>query len=198
MELYHHLTSLAVFAVAAAFTPGPNNVLLMASGANYGFRRTVPHVIGTMLGFFAALLGVAFGLGVVFTRYPLAQDMLKLAGCIYLLYLAWRIATARRLDRSGEGRPFSIYEAAGFQLVNPKGWMVIISAMTAFTLTGEAYYGSATMVIVVFMIVTLGAASTWAGFGSAIGSLLQTDRAYRTFNLVMGLLTASAVVLLFV
>lgn len=197
MELYHHLSSLAVFAIALAFTPGPNNVLLMASGANFGFRRTIPHLVGTMFGFLVVLVGVAFGLGVVFARYPLAQDVLKFIGCVYLLYLAWRIATTRRFDRKGESRPFSFYEAAGFQLVNPKGWMAIVSGMTAFTLSGEAYDRSALMVVVVFMIVTAGAASTWAGFGTAIGSLLQTEKAYRIFNLTMGALTASAVVLLF-
>lgn len=196
MELYHHLAPLLFFAFATAFTPGPNNVLLMASGANFGFRRTVPHLFGTFFGFSLTLVAVALGFGFIFETYPWLKSLLKLAGCAYLFYLAWRIATARRSDGSGGGRPLSVVEAAGFQLLNPKGWMVILSAMTAFTLSGEAYARSALSVVVVFLLVTVGAATTWAGFGTGIARLLKTDRAYRRFNIAMALLTAASVVLI--
>lgn len=191
------LVPLTVFAVAAAFTPGPNNIMLTASGANFGFRRTIPHMLGITMGFSLLMLGVAFGLGVLFTTYPAIQKALRFAGCAYLLYFAWRIATARRPNGADGGRPFTVWQAAGFQFVNPKAWMMGISAMTAFTLSGAAYNRSALLVVAIFVVVTVGAVATWAGFGTAIGKLLKTQRAYQMFNVSMAVLTAGSILLLF-
>jgi threonine/homoserine/homoserine lactone efflux protein len=192
------LMPLTVFALAAAFTPGPNNIMLTASGANFGFRRTIPHMLGVTMGFSLLLLGVAFGLGALFSTYPAIQDTLRLAGCAYLLYFAWRIATARRPNGADGGRPFTILQAAGFQFVNPKAWMMGISAMTAFTLSGADYRQSALLVVAVFVLVTVGAVTTWASFGTAIGKLLKTQHAFQMFNVSMALLTVASIFLLFV
>lgn len=190
--------SLLFFSVAAAFTPGPNNIMLTASGANFGFRRTIPHMLGVTGGFTLLLLSVAFGLGVLFTTYPLLQTILKVCGSTYLFYFAWRIATSRRSGSGGDSaRPFTFLQASGFQFVNPKAWMMAISALAAFTLSGEGYTGSAFTVMLVFVVVTVAAVATWSAFGTVIGRLLKSDRAFRVFNISMAILTASSVVLLF-
>lgn len=192
------LMSLFVFASAAGFTPGPNNILLTASGANFGFRRTIPHMTGIAVGFVLLQLLVAFGLGVLFTTYPILQEILKYCGSAYLFYFAWRVATSGRGGRGGEAaRPFTFLQASGFQFMNPKAWMISVSALAAFTLAGDRYAYSALVVVVVFLFVTVFATSAWTAFGTAIGKLLKTERAFRIFNIFMGLLTAGSVILLF-
>ena len=155
-------------------------------------------MLGIAVGFSLLLLGVALGLGVLFTTYPAIQHALRLAGCAYLLYFAWRIANTHRSSRAGSGRPFTFLQAASFQFVNPKAWLMGLSAMTAFTLSGAVYSQSALTVVAVFVLVTVGAVTTWASFGTAIGKLLKTKRAFQIFNVAMALLTAASVVLLFI
>jgi len=137
------LPALVLFAVAASFTPGPNTLMLAASGANHGFRRSLPHMLGITLGFPALLLSVALGLGVVFRGWPLLHEILKIGGAGYLLYLAWRIARAGSPD-SGDagGRPLRFFEAVAFQWVNIKAWMMAVTTISAFTTVGGfLYYG---------------------------------------------------------
>ncbi|MGI9304438.1 MAG: LysE family translocator [Gammaproteobacteria bacterium] len=188
------LLPLVMFTAAAALTPGPNNLMLTASGANFGFRRTLPHVVGILVGFSVLLLAVALGLGALFSRYATLQLALKVIGSAYLLYLAWRIATANRTaQRRSRGRPLNVIEAAAFQFVNPKAWTFAIAAISAFTLSGDDYTRSAALVLIVFAVVTLLSTTAWAAFGTAVGTLLRTDKAYRTFNITMGLLTAASI-----
>ena len=190
--------SLLFFGLAAAFTPGPNNILLTASGANFGFRRTIPHMLGITGGFTVLLLSVAFGLGALFTTYPVLQTALKICGSAYLFYFAWRIATSHRSENSkSTAQPFTFLQASGFQFVNPKAWMMSISALAAFTLTGDRYVSSALIVVLVFISVTVAGVMTWSAFGTLIGRLLKSDRAYRIFNITMAILTVASIALLF-
>ena len=189
----------ALFAFSMSATPGPNNVMLTASGANYGFRRTVPHMLGISSGFLSLIALVAAGLGALFLQYPTLQTALKIAGSAYLLYLGWKIACTapRRVDAdSTDGRPLTYWQAATFQYANPKAWVMAISAVSAFTLTGSDYLLSAIAVSLVCAAVNLPSISLWAGFGVALGRLLRTPRAWRVFNVAMGALTAGCVVLI--
>ena len=198
-DLANLFVPLVMFAVAAAITPGPNNIMLTASGANYGFIRTVPHMAGILAGFCLLLLAIAAGLGVLFERYPGVQTALKIAGSIYLCYFAWRIATARPNNSEADGsKPFSFYQAAGFQFINPKGWLMALSAMSAFTLGGDRYTASVSVLISVFLCVTVISVAVWAGFGTAIGRWLKTPTRFRVFNVTMGLLTVGSIGLLFI
>lgn len=192
------LLPLTLFAFSMSVTPGPNNVMLTASGANYGFRRTLPHMLGVSLGFCSLIVVAAMGLGAVFTHYPGLQASLRVVGSGYLLYLAWRIAHAPPPSERapGEGRPLRFHEAAAFQYVNPKAWVMAITAVGTFTLAGEGYAASAAAVAVVCTLVNLPSVSLWAGFGVAIARVLRTPAAWRTFNVAMGLLTASCVFLI--
>ena len=128
-------SALLVFCFVSSITPGPNNFMLLASGVNFGFARTVPHMLGISAGFLSLLLGVGFGLGAVLTTFPSLHLVRKIAGGAYLLYLAWRIAMSRSLGRAGEAaaRPMTFLEATAFQWVNPKAWVMAVTAMAVYT-----------------------------------------------------------------
>jgi threonine/homoserine/homoserine lactone efflux protein len=127
------LSALLLFAFATSVTPGPNNLMLMASGANYGFRRTVPHMLGISLGHLFMVVVLGLGLAQVFTTWPVAHAMLKVLSVAYMLYLAWRIATAAPPGEArATGRPFTFLEAAAFQWVNPKAWAMALTAISVY------------------------------------------------------------------
>lgn len=200
MDFFVTLAPFILFAFTATFTPGPNNVMLMASGANYGFRATVPHMAGISVGFPVMVMAVGLGLGVAFQRLPLLHEILRWVGSAYLLWFAWRIATAAGPGEAAtRGRPFSFLEAAGFQWVNPKAWMMAISAFAVYSVAGtESSTTKALIFGAVFAAVAVPSVAVWALFGSAIGRLLKSQRARRLFNGAMAALLAASVLLLFV
>lgn len=191
------LLPVAAFSFTMSATPGPNNIMLTASGANFGFRRTIPHMLGVSTGFLTLICVVAMGLGAVFTGYPAMQTALKVVGSLYLIYLGVRIARTRprRIDADDVpvGRPLRFIEAAAFQYANPKAWVMAISAVSTFTLSGDAYAASAALVAVTCSLVNLPSITLWAGFGTAIGRLLSSERSWRLFNLCMGAMTIACV-----
>jgi threonine/homoserine/homoserine lactone efflux protein len=188
-----------LFAISATLTPGPNNVMLLASGANFGLRATTPHIVGISLGFPIMVAAVGLGLGALFEQLPVLHVILRWAGSAYLLWLAWKIATAAGLGRGkNRGRPFTFLEAAGFQWVNPKAWMMAISAYSVYSSPEAEPLLQAFLFGVVFLVVAFPSCGSWAAFGSAIGRLLTSARALRAFNLAMGALLAASVLLLVV
>lgn len=180
--------SLLLFAFTTSVTPGPNNMMLLASGVNFGFRRTIPHMFGIGFGFFSLLLGVGFGLGALLAAFPPLFIALKLAGGLYLLWMAFKIATSRSL---GEGRtgaqPMTFMGAAAFQWVNPKAWVMAVSAMAAYTNPGR-YAFTVLLVALAFAIVNLPSVSTWAGFGSVLREWLSHPVRLKWFNISMAVL----------
>lgn len=185
--------ALLVFAFVTSITPGPNNLMLMASGVNFGFRRTVPHMLGIGIGFLLLLLGVDFGLGAVLVAYPGLHLGLKIAGGVYLLYLAWRIAISRSVAEKdgGAGRPMSFIEAAAFQWVNPKAWVMAVTAMAIYT-NPQAPFFSVLMVACAFALVNLPCVSAWAGFGMALRGFLADPVRLKWFNIGMGFALAAS------
>ena len=130
------LLPLALFAFVSSITPGPNNVMLTASGATFGYRRTLPHMLGISAGVAVMLLMVGAGLGTVFETMPVLYSILKYVGAGYLLYLAWRIASANGMDgAAARSKPFTFLEAAAFQWVNPKAWIMSVGMIHALGLT---------------------------------------------------------------
>ena len=184
------LLALFTFAFATSITPGPNNMMLFASGVSFGFRRTIPHMFGIGAGFFSLLIGVGFGLGAVLDTYPLLFTILKFAGGIYLLYIAWNIAMSRSISGGAAGaRPMSFMEAAAFQWVNPKAWVMALGAMTAYT-APESYAASVLVIAGLFAAVNVPSVSCWAGFGSALRQWLAVPARLKWFNILMGALLA--------
>ena len=186
------LISFATFAVVAAFTPGPNNVMLAASGANYGFRRTLPHIFGILVGFCSLVVAAGLGLATLFMIMPWLYDVLKVISVLFLLYLAWKIGSAGCATTKHKDRPLSFVQAASFQLINPKSITVIISSVTAFTSTAENVGTEVTILLVVFAAVTICATCTWAVFGTAIAHLLTSQTRLRQFNITMSLLLVAS------
>jgi threonine/homoserine/homoserine lactone efflux protein len=181
------LWALFGFALTTSCTPGPNNAMLTASGANFGFVRALPHVAGVTLGFPVMVLAIGVGLGAVFAALPWLHTALKYAGGAYLLWLAWRVANAGRTNGSGEAKPIGFVEAAAFQWVNPKAWIMAIGALAAYTDPNADAWGEAARVAFAFFLSGIVSSTLWCGFGVAIGRLLTTERAFRLFNQAMAL-----------
>lgn len=175
-----------------SITPGPNNLMLLASGVNFGIVRTVPHMLGISIGFLVLLLAVGFGLGAVLTAFPALHTGLKIAGAVYLLYLAWKIATSRSMGGKGEtdARPMRFIDAAAFQWVNPKAWVMAITAMAVYT-NPERPFLSVILIGVAFTVVNLPSVSVWAGFGTALRGFLSDPVRLKWFNIGMGVLLAA-------
>lgn len=189
----------ALFALAAGgtFTPGPNNALLSASGARFGLRATVPHALGVALGFPLMAFAVAVGLGEAFRASPLLQETLRWLGAGLLARLAWRIATSTSSGRaSGRERPWGFVQAAAFQWVNPKAWVMCLAIAAPFV-EGEAPMRDAAVLAAVFVTSGLLSAHAWAAFGAAMGRWLGDGRRLRAFNIAMaGLLLLGVAALL--
>lgn len=187
------LLALAAFALVSSITPGPNNLMLMASGANFGFRRTVPHMLGIGIGFGVMILLVGLGLVRIFDAFPVAHLILSVVGVAYLLFLAWKIAHAAAPDAARTGaHPFTFMQAALFQWVNPKAWQM---ALTAITLYAPDRSATAILwVAVVFAVINLPSVSTWTVMGQQMRRILSSPARLRAFNLCMaGLLVASLI-----
>lgn len=195
MEALALLGPAALYMISMTITPGPNNVMLTASGATYGFLRTLPHIFGILGGCFLLFSGIALGLGLIFERYPSVQFALRVIGSAYLLYLAWKIATAPPPDMRvrGEGRPLSFWQAAAFQFANPKAWVMGLALMAGFLPQGGDAVVNALVLAAFAELVALPCIALWAGFGVAIGQWLDTPRAWQIFNWTMGALTAACV-----
>ncbi len=189
----------ALFAVSMSITPGPNNVMVTASGANFGYRRTIPHLLGIGLGYPAMVAGVGFGLGGVFDAVPELHAVLKYAGSGYILWMAWKIATASGISQLTEqpGRPLTFLQAAAFQWVNPKGWVVAVGAISTFTSLQGDLLLEVGAITLTFACVNYPCASVWTLFGVAIGRLLKRGRWLRIFNMAMGLLLVTSIAPLF-
>lgn len=181
------------FAVVSSVTPGPNNLMLLSSGVTFGFRRTIPHMLGIGVGFVVLLLAVGAGLGALLTALPWLHTALKIAGGLYLLYLAWHIATAGSVDPEGAAgtRPMGFWAAAAFQWVNPKAWLMAVSAMATYTIPAD-YLVTMLLVAAAFGVVNLPCVSVWAALGSALRPLLSSPRLVRGFNVTMALLLVAS------
>ena len=178
--------------MVSAFTPGPNNLMLAASGANFGFRRTLPHIFGILVGFCSLLVAAGLGLTKLFGIVPWLYDVLKVISVLFLLYLAWKIGSAGRATTKDKDRPLSFVQAASFQLVNPKANTVIISSVTAYTSTAENVGAEVTLLLVVFSAATIFATCTWAVFGIAIAHFLTSQTRLSQFNITMALLLVAS------
>ncbi|MEM1267256.1 MAG: LysE family transporter [Pseudomonadota bacterium] len=178
------LSFVQVFA-AAVWTPGPNNAMLAASGATFGFRATLPHLIGVAFGFAAMLFIVALGIGAVFERVPVLEPILRLAGVLLLLWVAWLIATMRPPGAAGgRQRPFTLTEAVLFQWVNPKAWAMTIALAGLFT-APETVLRDASILALLAALIGLTSASGWTGLGAALQRVLAAPGRLRIFNIAM-------------
>lgn len=181
------------FAFASSVTPGPNNMMLIASGVNFGLRRTLWHVAGINIGFPVMLLLSGLGLGQVFQRYPVIYTALKVVGIAYMLWLAWKIARSGPMGESGQssGKPMTFWQAAAFQWVNPKAWAMVVGAIAAYTVP-ENYTVSLLIITGVYALTGTPGSLVWAAFGAALRNFLRDPVKVKWFNLAMALLLVAS------
>jgi threonine/homoserine/homoserine lactone efflux protein len=181
-----------VFAAVASITPGPNNLMMMASGATFGLKRTVPHMAGVVLGFGAMTVAVGLGLAEVLKASPLVFAVLRWAAAAYILYIAYRMVTARGPGVAVTGeRPMSFLGAVAFQWINPKAWVMALAAVGVYAERGR-FLIDVILIAVVFMIVTVPCALTWTGLGSAIRRWFRKPGHLKAFNWTMAILLVAS------
>lgn len=181
------LLPLTAYCALMSGTPGPNNVMLATSGANFGYRRTLPHMLGINAGVFVLTMAVCLGLGAVFARFPAFHATLKVVGALYLVYLAWKLAGASVARSKAASAPLSFVQGAAFQVVNPKTWMKAATIAAVFMPAGLGPVTGALLVSVIGLVVGFPLISLWALFGVAIGRWLDSPLRLRIFNGAMGL-----------
>jgi threonine/homoserine/homoserine lactone efflux protein len=182
------LIGLAVFALVSSIPPGPNNLMLRASGANFGFRRSVPHMLGVSIGFTVMVLLVGVGLMQVFQAYPVTFRLLKIVSVVYLVYLAWRIGTAAppEGDPTATGKPLTFIQAALFQWVNPKAWTMALTAISAYSPSHSIV--AIGFVAAIFGAINLPCISVWTTLGQRLAAVLDSPARLRLFNRLMAVL----------
>ncbi len=181
------------FALITCGTPGPNNMLLTAAGANLGFRASLSTLVAVVSGLNLIMLATALGLGVVFASQPWLHQGLRIIGSGYLLWLAWKLARAGEPGERHVSEMPRWYQAAFLQLLNPKGWFMALSAIGGFTLADQTYWPSAITVLLTFFVMGILTGGCWVLFGAQIRRLIQTAKGWERFNLCMGLMTAGCV-----
>ena len=190
---YQLFTALFLFAFVTVITPGPNNLMLMASGANFGFRRTLPHMIGIGIGMPVLVVCVGIGVMQLFDLWPLSYTILKVLSVAYLLYLAWKIANAAPpKGAEAEGKPLTFLQSAAFQWVNPKAWSMALTSITLYATSRDmtAVLWVAGMYLVVSFIST----TAWTALGQQMRRVLKGPRALRIFNVSMAVLLVATLI----
>jgi len=187
------LLSFAAFAFVMSITPGPNNVIALASGANFGFRRSMPFFTGVALGFPVMLSILAMGFKTVLLTAPWAFDAIRVAGILYLLWMAWHLATAGGIEGNGDRRaePVSVIQSALLQWVNPKAWTIAIGALAAYAVA-DNFWPSIAAMCVLFAVIAWPSTAVWALFGQLVQRWLSTPARLRAFNITMALLLVTS------
>ncbi|MDC5841945.1 LysE family translocator [Vibrio europaeus] len=189
-----YLLSVALFAISSSVTPGPNNIMVMTSGVNFGVKKTMPLLLGICVGFTIMLLLVGLGFGQLFNLFPQLELVIKTIGTAYLLYLAWQIAQSGEVSASGgQSKPLSFMKGALFQWVNGKAWVVAIGAISAFTTIGDTYMSQNLTIAMTFFVASFPCVGLWLMFGSLLSRYLQKPSYLRLFNLTMSILLAISV-----
>jgi threonine/homoserine/homoserine lactone efflux protein len=182
------------YAFVMSITPGPNNVMLTASGATFGFRRTLPHLLGVVFGFVVQLLLVCAGLSALFSRWPALQTALSWAGAAYLVYLGVRMLRSSAANAQGKTRPVRFHEAALFQSLNPKAWVMSITCATLFLPQELGVFLRGAYMASVMEGVGIPCMAVWALFGSSLKDFLATPRPRMIFNVVMAVALAATAI----
>lgn len=188
MELY---IAILVFAASSTVTPGPNNIMIMTSGLNFGIKRSLPHLLGICIGFPLMVTAVGLGFGTVFDIFPLLHEIIKVLGVAYLLYLAWLVASSAPTSMEAEdngSKPLTFLQAALFQWVNPKAWVMATGAVAAFTSQSTEMFIQVMAISLSFLAVGLPCVGSWLLFGSGLKRFLKEAKYQRIFNISMALL----------
>ncbi|SFB81126.1 LysE family translocator [Pseudoalteromonas denitrificans] len=184
-ELISLILPISIFSIIATITPGPNNILLAHSGAHFGIKKTLPHVMGIRLGMISLQATILFGLGNLFKAIPSLQVILSMLATSYIIMLAIKISRSQPPSLDNKQQPMSIVQAACFQLINPKSWAMLLTASSIFTLTGDLFWPSAILSILLFNTVSIPCAFMWVTVGKMVSKKLQDPVFNKRFNFTM-------------
>ncbi|MBL4799387.1 MAG: LysE family translocator [Oleispira sp.] len=191
MELY---LAIFLFGLSAGITPGPNNIMLMTSGMNFGIKKSIPHILGVCIGFPVMVILIGLGFSIIFEQFPILHEVIKILGLAYLLFLSWLIASASPDKLEGKkSKPFTFLQAALFQWVNPKAWVIATSSISAYTTLADNIYWQVLVIAGIFFFAAVISSSTWLVFGRGIKQFLQSPKQQRMFNISMALLLVASV-----
>jgi threonine/homoserine/homoserine lactone efflux protein len=188
------LFALAAFGLIAAATPGPNNIILWASGVKFGFKATLPHVVGTALGLGVIAAASAAGVGALIETFPQIELALKIIGSIYLLYLSYQVAGIGSVRQAEAERPLSLPQAMAFQFVNPKAWFFALTAVSSFRPPEFSVLLGSALVVLTMIVVILPGSTLWAAGGTLINRFISNERTRRVFSIVLALMLVGTVV----
>jgi threonine/homoserine/homoserine lactone efflux protein len=186
------IVALCWFVLVNSITPGPNNIMLATSGVNFGIRRTLPQMAGVFSGVVVITIAIGFGLGSLFNEYPVVRDVLRVAGIAYILFLAWKIASAGSLGGGDLPHPMRYGGSVLFQGVNVKLWMVAVATVALYVRPGHIL-GDTAQVTAVYALVNVPCMFVWAGFGAALRDFLKVPARIRAFNIVMAAALAASI-----
>ena len=190
MEFY---LAILLFTATASITPGPNNIMIMASGVNFGVKRSIPHVLGICLGFPVMVIALGLGLGTIFENFPILHDIIKVLGVAYLLYLAWLIASSSPFEEAASSAmPLRFDQAVLFQWVNPKAWVMATGAISAYTTIMGDTLVQVLLIAFAFLITAGPSVMIWLVFGAGLKRYLDNALHNRIFNIIMGLLLVTS------
>jgi threonine/homoserine/homoserine lactone efflux protein len=198
METVNELVGFVGFAVVGTVSPGPNNAVLWASGMRFGFRRTLPHVLGTAIGMAVLVLGVAAGIGALLDAVPAAEVALKVVGSAYLLWVAVLVLGSGGIGRADVSEPFSLRRGATFQWVNPKAWVFAVAAVGTFLPPELPRLAGAALLTGSLVVIVVGSSSVWAAGGAALGRVVDDERARRVVSIVLAVLLVASVALIWI
>lgn len=196
---YTMLISIASFTVATSFTPGPNNIMLLSSGLTFGYKRTLGHMFGIVIGFPIMVVAVGLGVGTILQQFPLIYSVLKVVGILYLFWMAWHIANTKKevsMNKEIDNKPFTFLQIVLFQWVNPKAWIMAVTATTSFTATTDSNYVFIQVLIIaiIYALTCLASSHVWVLGGVFLKKLLEDEKKVHIFNILMALLLILSVV----
>jgi threonine/homoserine/homoserine lactone efflux protein len=191
MELY---LTILLFAISSSVTPGPNNIMIMTSGLNFGIKKSLPHLFGICLGFPVMVIIVGLGFSVVFDALPFLHQVIKVVGVVYLLYLSWQIGNSATTSLDGTAaKPFGFWQAFLFQWVNAKAWVMATGAISAYTSLSSSIYSQVLIIALAFFIVAFPCVGIWLVGGNGLKRYLQHEKHQKVFNVTMALLLVASI-----
>ena len=198
MENFYTVTmliSISTFTLSTVLSPGPNNIMLLSSGLTFGYKKTIPHILGVMLGFPLMVIIVGLGMGVIFEQYPIALKILKIVGILYLFWMAYKIATnsSTYSNDNSNSQPFTFIQSAGFQWVNPKAWIMAITSVSVFVIDGNSSFIQVFVIAFIYMLSGVISTNTWALGGVFLKSIIKNEKSIKIFNIIMAVLLVASV-----
>jgi len=199
MEEFYTITmliSIATFTLSTVMTPGPNNIMLLSSGLTFGYKNTIPHILGIIVGFPIMVILVGLGMGMLFEQFPFLLTLLKVIGIVYLFWMAYKIAnnhSTYQVDENSESQPFTFLQAAFFQWVNPKAWIIVVTAISVFVTSNESSFLQVLIIAFIYMISGIISTNSWTLGGVFLKQFIKDEKGVKFFNISMSILLVLSV-----